>query len=531
MNDYAKMPSGLIMPREVATSAMSNMLFGANGAYRSASPRNRNTAGWLTSDGSADVDTLFDLPTLRRQSSDLVRNEPIPAGIIGGYVTSVVGTGVKPQSRIDHEFLKLTEQQADEWQRMAERIFAQVAEKPHWDLERKLNFYQQQATVERAKLERGDLVAIRRYAENKNKVLGLAVQLVEADRIATPLEYQADEKIRAGVELGSDGAPAFYHILQRHPGERLFLNANDKFAKVPAFDADENPVVLHILNRLRPGQTRGVPLLAPVIEPLKQLGRYTEAEITAAVISGMFAVFVESEASVSPMGGAIPGRVNSQPVTPNNSPIQKMQSGMIVDLKPGEKISIAEASRPNTAFEGFITAVFKQIGIGIGLPYEVMMRSYNTSYSAARAAIIDAWNTFLQERQQLVDMFCQPCWEWAIHEAVARGLLAAPGFFDNPLVRQAYLQTEWVGQTMPSIDPLKEAAAATAWNALNVLPLQTISAQNGRDFDRDYKQIVREKKQMDADGLIRPGEVNLAAAEISADNKDNGGNNDQKNGN
>jgi capsid protein len=42
-----------------------------------------------------------------------------------------------------------------------------------------------------------------------------------------------------------------------------------------------------------------VPYLSPVIEIFKQLCRYTEAEITAAVISGMLAMVVTSPAPVS----------------------------------------------------------------------------------------------------------------------------------------------------------------------------------------------------------------------------------------
>lgn len=45
--------------------------------------------------------------------------------------------------------------------------------------------------------------------------------------------------------------------------------------------------VLHLMCRERIDQRRGVPFLAPVIEALKQLGRYTDAELIAAVISGL----------------------------------------------------------------------------------------------------------------------------------------------------------------------------------------------------------------------------------------------------
>ena len=505
MTTYAQLPSGIIAPQELAKSVLNDYLFGNHGAYRTARSTNKNTMGWETSSGSADTDTLSDLATLRSQSRDLVRNEALPSGAIATVVTSVVGTGIVPQCRLDHEFLGISEAAADAWQRKAERIFKQTADKPHWDAEGRENFWQQQSTVERSQLESGDVFAVRRYIERPGKLLGLAVQLVEADRVDTPLDKRINRNIRAGIEFGSDGYPAGFHIAQEHPGESTALLPR-KFTRIDAFDKNGNPLVLAVIKRLRPGQTRGVPYLAAVIEPLKQLARYTEAEITAAVLSGMFAVFVTSPAAVSPLPGGLPGVVNGKQSVPAGNGLQRLQSGMIVDLAPGEEIKVAEATRPNTAFDPFVQAVLRQIGVALELPFEILIKHYTASYSAARAAIIEAWRFFLREREFLVQSYCQPCWEWVITEAIARGLLEAPGFFDDLLVRAAWLGTEWVGQGMPSIDPVKDAEAATRWNALNVLPLQTISAQQGRDFDRDFKQVVREQKLLKDSGLHRPNE-------------------------
>jgi capsid protein len=79
--------------------------------------------------------------------------------------------------------------------------------------------------------------------------------------------------------------PQAYHVSDRIPApprRRL------KWERVPARDRDGRPPVLHLFDRLRPEQTRGVPYLAPVIEHLKQLGDYSDAEVTAAVVSAMF---------------------------------------------------------------------------------------------------------------------------------------------------------------------------------------------------------------------------------------------------
>ena len=58
MSAFAQLPSGILAPTQIAHSVMHDILFGNHGAYRTASAGNKNTVGWVTSDGSADADTL-----------------------------------------------------------------------------------------------------------------------------------------------------------------------------------------------------------------------------------------------------------------------------------------------------------------------------------------------------------------------------------------------------------------------------------------------------------------------------------------
>lgn len=44
-------------------------------------------------------------------------------------------------------------------------------------------------------------------------------------------------------------------------------------------------------------------------------------------------------------------------------------------------------------------------------------------------------------------------------EAVARGRIYAPGFFQNPAIRAAYLGSEWLGPSQGQLDPVKEITA------------------------------------------------------------------------
>lgn len=502
MSEYAQTPSGIILPEAMARSIMTDMLFGNSGAYRSASGNNKNTIGWLTTDGSADADTLTDLQTLRQQSRDLVRNEAIPAGAISSVVTAVVFTGITPQSVVDAEYLGISEEQAMQYQAEAERLFTHWADSKNCDATRRLNFWQMQELALRSKLENGDALAVRRFVERAGAMFGTSLQLVEADRVYTPPDKGTSTNVRAGIELGDFGEPVACYVADKHPGEVLAAggNANTKFARVPFFDDKGDPLVLFMASIKRIDQTRGVPFLAPVIEPLKQLGRYTEAEITAAVISGMFAVFVKSPAAgtgaspINALGVGVPGMVGGGSAPQVQKPLTKLQSGMMMDLAPGEEITVAEAGRPNTAFDPFVRSIMQQIGVGLEIPYEVLTKAYTASYSAARAAIMEAWRMFQKEREALIAEFCVPAWRMVITEAVARGYLQAPSFWDSPLKRDAWLAATWIGAAAPQIDPEKEARAAREWNELGTKSLTDIAAEQGKDWERVNRQIKKERK-------------------------------------
>ena len=98
MTTYAQLPSGIIAPHDLALQAMSDFLF-SRGGYRSASGTSKNTAGWSVSAGSADMDTIPDLPTLRAQSSDLVRNDPLATGAILSPIEAGGKIYLKPRNK------------------------------------------------------------------------------------------------------------------------------------------------------------------------------------------------------------------------------------------------------------------------------------------------------------------------------------------------------------------------------------------------------------------------------------------------
>jgi len=131
----------------------------------------------------------------------------------------------------------------------------------------------------------------------------------------------------------------------------------------------------------------------------------------------------------------------------------------VIGLAPGEKATNANPGRPNPAFEPFVAAILKQIGVGLGLPYELLVKQFNASYSASRAALLDAWLWFRALRSWLAGSFCQPVYETWMTEAVILGRISAPGYFRDPLLRWAYTRAEWHGDSQGSINPKDEVEA------------------------------------------------------------------------
>ena len=138
----------------------------------------------------------------------------------------------------------------------------------------------------------------------------------------------------------------------------------------------------------------------------------------------------------------------------------ELGNGSIVGLDPNESIETANPGRPNTAFDGFVIAICRQIGAALEVPYELLVKNFTASYSASRAALLEAWKMFKMKREWLISNFCKPVYEEWLTEAVAKGRIKAKGFFNDPAIRAAWSGAEWYGASQGQIDPEKEARAA-----------------------------------------------------------------------
>ncbi|HUX58130.1 MAG TPA: phage portal protein [Bacteroidales bacterium] len=481
-----------IAPVHAARRFRSRAFMSFAGGYIGARTDRRPTKEWITSGRSADSDILPDLPLLRQRSRDLIRNAPLAGGAINTTVTNVVGTGLKLNSRIDRDVVNMNEEEANTWELKTEREWRLFADSSDCVVSRNMNFTSIQDLVFRQVLENGDSISLLPRISRKDQPYTLRIQVIESDRLCNKDRSPDTDLYSGGIKKNNYGAPIEYHILKQHPGN-IYRSSKWEWETVPAFGKNTGlRNIIHLYKVLRPGQTRGVPFLAPVIEPIKQITRYSEAEIDATVISAMYTVFIKTESGDSDFA---PMHPTSETGGRTDDEDYKLASGAILGLAPGEEIQIANPGRPNPIFDQFVQSCLRQIGVALEIPFEILIKHFTASYSAARAALLEAWKFFQSRRKWLSDNFCQVIYEIWMYEAVAKGRIAAPGYFQDPIMRMAYHGSEWTGPTKGMIDELKEVNAAGRRIELGLSTRAYETAQiTGLDYEKVHQQQVKENK-------------------------------------
>lgn len=538
---YADKKSGLILPDSARPQAKGYSEAGA-------SLTRRAMKGFTPKSGAPNEDINWNNYTLRQRGRMLYMSSPLATSAINTSRTKVVGIGLTLKSAVDRDVLGISAQAAKDWQRRTEAEWRLWAErKQNCDALGMNNFDALQQLALVSWLMSGDVFPVfKRYPITPNNPYSLRIHLVEADRVSTPSDKGGGmlypsitdgknpdngNRIFDGVEVDGNGMVVAYYIRNTYPYQ--ITGEPTVWTRVEAYGRQTGlPNILHIMSSERPDQYRGVTYLAPVIEPLLQLRRYTESELMAALVQSFFTAWIvtktdPNEIPINEVGsGSIAGVPGANPDSDNlsDSPNEyEMGPGTVAHLEDGEDVRFGSPNIPTTGFDAFVKTFCKLIGAGLGQPYDVLVKEYNSSYSSARAALLDAWEDFRMRRKWFVDDFCQPTYEVWLAEAVARGRIKAPGFFDDPLVRSAWSGARWIGPVQGSLDPLKEAKAAILQIQHALKTHEQIARETGGgDWEENAEQLARENEL-----LVKAGGGSLAmTVDPNEKDEDEGGPNE-----
>lgn len=488
--------------------ASAQPLIGSGEAFQGASLSSSDLRNWMPYPGSADADLLPDLGLLRSRSRDLTRNHGVAHSALQTQLDNVLGCGLWLAPTPDYLLLGRTRQWASEWRKKVKSLWKNYAETTWCDAGQSLTLDGQASQIFSGTWQNGDGVALPLWLPMEGAPASTRIQIIESDRLCNPNFMYDTATLRGGIKIDKYGAPVSYFIRKVHPGDRYWWLGGDdvQWEEIPATTGWGRRRVIHAHDKARAGQTRGIPALASVLKQFKVLGDYQGAELKASVVNAMVSMVTESAMGQESLVNLLSDNPDAlskytEGLSMRNRSAINFEAGKVIPLMLGEKISGFTPARPSTAYEPFVTTVFRHIATGVNMPYELLMKDFSkTNYSSARAAMLEAWRFFMSRRQWLAFSFYQPVYELFLEEMIDVGEIEAPDFYEK---KTAWCRARWIGPGRGWVDPYKEAQAAELRMDIRLSNLEKECAEQGEDWEEVLEQAAEEEKKLKELGLER----------------------------
>jgi lambda family phage portal protein len=472
--------------------AMSERVAERFAAYEGAENDRLRGEKWLASKLSSNDQLTTELETLIDRSLDLYRNDCYASSAINGRVDNVVGTGIRPQSRVQPERGILTPAQAEEFNVMAEWLFSRWAK-----LQR---FYSKQRQLERCHGIFGESWLELADEDNPLSPVTMTVQVIAPQRIPV-MSYgsvQAGQRRRLGLRLNQDGFPISAYVRRSLPNDSEAYDQKED-------EKDLGTQILHSYEELFPGQLRGVPWLTPAMGRLKDLKDFVYANLVAEQVAACHSAFITGV--TDPIVLAEQGRSRSN--------LEDLSPGTIQYLADGEGVAFSDPARPGTTLAPYVEWALHGVAAAIRYPYELLAKQFTNNFSGGRLALIDGRITFKVWQQCLIERNLEPVWHRFIDQCVFQGAIKIdPVKYEEN--RDHFLQHAWIPPGWPWVDPEKEVTADLAAIAGGLQTETESLAARGRDFDETLAQREREAMaKMKSEARIMNARAALGLPDLS----------------
>ena len=421
--------------------------------------------------------------SLRQIGRYLDENEPLAHGILDTLEKKVVGTGLELRPMVKSSTGKIQE-------RLNKRIASlwwDFCQSP--EVTRELTMDEVQRVSFRSMCRDGEMLAQHVVGDTRIRPTGdvyYAVELLEADYLPfnTFVTSGTRQEIISSVEKNQWGQPIAYHLYKTHPGSATggYMPQQDLETKrVLAED------MIHLKYTTRIRQTRGVPILAPILRLMESIKDYKESETVAARVNAALTAFITKSTDFAGATGTDSERQ------------YEMNPGMIYnDLLPGENVSMIKADRPNPELTNFLNILMKSASSGTHTSYSDISKDYSGTYSSQRQEMVSQKIDYDLLRGKFINDFMNPIYRKFLEVAQLQGLLRIPQSVDM----QTLLSPEWSSPAQPWIDPKKEADAWIAMHDAGLMSKSEIVGSRGQDLNKLYTELALEKEIEEQLGLI-----------------------------
>lgn len=497
---------------------------GMMGGYDGASRMDRSIALWAPPLRSADLDILPDKDLADARARDMDRND---AYILGGrriHQDSIVGAQFALNAKPNIVALGLDETFAEEFQKEVEAKFDLWAE----STENYVDASRMNTLTGLVRLAVGvfsitaEVLASAEWIKD-GRSINTAIQMIDTDRLSNPNMLADTFTLRAGVERDRFGAPIAYHIRSGHPAD--INDPNSYFWKrVPARKPWGRVQIIHIVEQMRPAQTRGISDMVSALKEIYVTRKFRDIVLQNAVVNATYAASIESDLpsaevfaqlgggdmnvskAITDYAGAYLSAVAAYSGSAKNLHLDGVK---IPHLFPGTKFKLQNAGTPGGVGTNFEESLLRYIAASLGVSYEQLSRDYTkTNYSSARASMNETWK-YMQARKKLVaDRFASMIYRLWLEEMINKGEITslprrAPNWYEGQNA-DAYSQCDWIGASKGQVDELKETQAAVLRVQNNFSTIEDETARLGKDWRKVIAQRDRERRELKARDLLPP---------------------------
>jgi lambda family phage portal protein len=439
---------------EMSEGMRRNQGGGGNTVYRAADKR-RTDSSWAPSSsqtGTREI-TRVNQRDMRDRCRDAERNNAVAKGLLTRCVQNVVGEGltIKPLTA-DEEFNKIAEEGFHYWA-------------DHADIRGLQTWRGLQENIFRAFIRDGDcgLVLVDRGEEyGTRKTDRLRLQAVEGDQIDNPYAPSFDWIKRPNaVHIDAYMRPISFDICTWNDNNVPVVN------NVAARD------FIFYSNITRLNGVRGEPVMQQSLDWLDHLDGLLEAVIVATRMAACVGLLIKRPAAANAMGGLqrVGGKANTLPEF-------SMRPGMVQVIGESDEVTQIMPSFPGGNLPEFTRLILRMAGLPMGMPLEFVLLDFTTgSYSASRAALMQAYRTFRGFQASFADTVVSRIYRWWVSSAVKFGQIALP-----PEIRQTYWKHRVSKPGWSWIDPNQEIQAAGLSIDLGLNTLTAIAADHGHDI-------------------------------------------------
>jgi len=438
-----------------------------NYAYFGGAKGNRLLSNWILSEVSIDRKLYSDLKGLRARARNLVHESPMMARYVNVMRSNIIGsTGIKLQMKI-MDLNKIPDMMANDivernWEKWG-RTCGTKGESWIQNLLLSVDSYSIDGEI-----------FCRHFIHEGN----VALECIDANRVDTLLNKAKDSQgpeIRMGIELDEYGKPTGYWLKQKVTDYRIpWEQIRGNYIRIPAEE------MTHIFFPTEPGQTRGYPPIAPVMNTIHQLNGLNEATLVSARAVASQMAFLEKP----PGGGKWTGKDD------DGNPEIKIEPLALPVLPAGWKVQAWNPKGPEI-YEPFARAMKLEVAVGCGISYPAISGDLSAvNFSSIRAGNMQDQEYFKTIQRIIIDRLVYPIFEKWLKVNLINGNLKPLPFtkynkFNSPV---------WSCKRWPYVNPTDEASARQTELQMGIKSRTQMIEESGGDVEDVFRQLQQEQQ-------------------------------------